>query len=124
LSTAEEEYVVASSCAQDVIWLRGVLSDLTFHQKDPTVTLEDNTAAIKWSSGSSRRAKHIDLKVCFVHKIVSRKQAIHQYVPTYDQLADILTRPLEANVYTFCWHEMCCLAFVAGLACVLPPGPI
>jgi hypothetical protein len=79
LSTAEAEYVAASSCAQDVVWLRGVLCDLNY----------------------SRRAKHIDLKVCFIHEIVSRKQAIMQYVPTSDQLADILTKPLETNIFRF-----------------------
>jgi hypothetical protein len=52
LSTAEAEYVTASSCAQDVIWLRGVLGDLNYQQREPTVIFEDNTAAIKWSSGS------------------------------------------------------------------------
>jgi hypothetical protein len=65
LSTAKAEYVAASSCAEDVIWLRGVLCDLNYQQREPTVIFEDNTAAIKWSSSSSRRAKHIDLKVCF-----------------------------------------------------------
>jgi hypothetical protein len=62
LSTAEAEYVAASNCFQDVVWFRGVLFDLNFQQKDPTVILEDNTA-IKWSSGGSRRANHSDLKV-------------------------------------------------------------
>jgi hypothetical protein len=52
LSTAEAEYVAASSCAQDVIWLRGALCDLNYEQREPTVIFEDNTAAIKWSSGS------------------------------------------------------------------------
>jgi hypothetical protein len=101
LSTAEAEYVAASSCAQDVIWLSDVLCDLNYQQKEPTVIFEDNTAAIKWSSGSSLRARHIDLKVCFVHETVSRKQAIMQYVPTSDQLADILTKPLETNIFRF-----------------------
>jgi hypothetical protein len=73
LSTAEAEYVAASSCAQDEIWLRGVLCDLNYQQREPTVIFEDNTAAIKWSSGGSRRTKHIDLKVCFVHEVVSMK---------------------------------------------------
>jgi hypothetical protein len=54
LSTAEAEYVAASSCAQDVIWLRGVLYDLNYQQREPVI-FEDNTAAIKLSSGSSRR---------------------------------------------------------------------
>jgi hypothetical protein len=97
LSTAEAEYVVASSCAQDVIWLRGVLCDLNYQQRKLTVIFEDNTAAIKWISGSSRRAKHIDLKVCFVHEVVSTKQAILKYLPTAEQVADILTKPLECS---------------------------
>jgi Reverse transcriptase (RNA-dependent DNA polymerase) len=101
LSTAEAEYVAASSCAQDVIWLRGVLCDLNYQQREPTVIFENNTAAIKWSSGSSRRAKHIDLKVCFVHGVVSMKQAILKYFPTAEKVADILTKPLEANIFNF-----------------------
>jgi hypothetical protein len=82
LSTAEAECVAASSCAQNVIWLRGVLCDLNYQQREPTVILEDNTAAIKWSSGSSRRAKHIDLKFCFVHEVLSMKQPILKHLPT------------------------------------------
>jgi hypothetical protein len=82
-----------------VIWLRGVLSHLDYQQREPTVIFEENTAAIKRSSGSSRRAKHIDLKVCFVHEIVSMKQAI---LKTFrQQVADILTKPLEANILSF-----------------------
>jgi hypothetical protein len=103
LSTAEAEYVSASSCAQDVIWLRGVLCDLNNQQREPTVIFEDITASIKWSSDSSRRAKHIDLKVCFVHEVVSMKQAILKYLPTAEmaeQVADILTKPLKANIFS------------------------
>jgi Reverse transcriptase (RNA-dependent DNA polymerase) len=58
LSAAEAEYVAASSCAQDVIWLPCVLCDLKYQQREPTVIFEDNTAAIKWSSGSSPRQAH------------------------------------------------------------------
>jgi hypothetical protein len=100
LSTAEAEYVTASSCAQDVIWLRGVLFDLNYQQREPTVIFEDNTAAIKWSSGSLRRTKYIDLKVCLVHVVVSMKYAILKYLPTAEQVADILTKPLEANIFS------------------------
>jgi hypothetical protein len=118
LSTAEAEYVSALSCAQDVIWLRGVLCDLNYQKREPTVIIEDNTASIKWSSGSSRRVKHIDLKVCFVHEVVSMKQDINKYLPTAEQVADILTKPLEANIFSFfcarslasreevCWHKL------------------
>jgi hypothetical protein len=101
LSTAEAIYVAASSCALDVIRLRGVLCDLNYQQRDSTVIFEDNTAVIKWSSGSSRRAKHTDLKVCFVHEVVSMKQAILKYLQTTEQVPDIVTKPLEANIFSF-----------------------
>jgi hypothetical protein len=100
-STAEAEYLAPSSCSQDVIWLRGILCDLNYQQREPTIIIEDNTAAIKWSSDSSRHAKHIDLKVCFVHEVVSMKQAILKHLPTAKQVADILTKPLEANIFGF-----------------------
>jgi hypothetical protein len=92
--------------------------DLDYQQREPTVIFEDNTPAIKWSSGSSRRAKHIDLKVCFVHEFVSMKQAILEYLPTAEQVADILAKHLEAHIVSFfcttslasreevCWHKL------------------
>jgi hypothetical protein len=101
LSTVEVEYLAATSCDQDVVWLHGVLCDLNYQQKEPIVIFEGNTAAIKWSSGRSRRAKHIDLKVCFVHKVVSMKQAILKYLPKAEQVSDVLTKPLEANIFSF-----------------------
>jgi hypothetical protein len=101
LSTAEAEFEVAWSCAHDVVWLRGVLFDLNFQQTDTTVIFENNTASIKWSSDGSRRAKHIDLKVCFVHEVVSMKHNILKYLPTAEQVADILAKPLEANTLSY-----------------------
>jgi hypothetical protein len=89
-----------------VIWLRGVLCDLNYQQRDPTGIFENNTAAIKWSSDSSRRAKHIDLKVCFVHEVVSMKLAIFKCLPTSEQVADILTKPLEANIFSFLRNKL------------------
>jgi hypothetical protein len=102
--TAEAEYVAASSCAQYVIWLRGVLCDFNYQQREPTMFFEDNNAAIKWSSGSSRRPKHIDLKVCFVHEVVSMKKAVLKHLPTAEEVADILTKPLDANLFSF-WRD-------------------
>jgi hypothetical protein len=33
--------------------------------------------------------------------VVSMKQAILKYLPTAEQVADILTKPLEANIFSF-----------------------
>jgi hypothetical protein len=95
LSTAEAEYMAASSCSQEVLWLRHILCDLGCVQAGPTEIYEDNVAAIKWSTGDSRRAKHLDLKVCFVHVLVAKKQVVLKYVPTTNQLADLSTKALD-----------------------------
>jgi hypothetical protein len=84
------------------------MCDINYQQREPTVFFEDNTAAIKWSSDTSRRANHIDLNVCFVHEVVSMKQAILKFLPTVEQVADILTKPLEANIFSFLRDKLGC----------------
>jgi hypothetical protein len=72
---------------------------LTYSRR--TVIFEDITAAIKWSSGGSRRIKHIVLKVCIVHESVSMKHAILKYLQTAEQVTDIPAKPLEANIFSY-----------------------
>jgi hypothetical protein len=68
-------------------------------QTGPIEIYEDNAAAIRWSTGDSRRAKHLDLKVCFVHDIVAKKQVVLKYVPTTNQLADLFTKALDRIIF-------------------------
>jgi hypothetical protein len=99
LSTAEAEYMAASSCSQEVLWLRHILCDLGCVQTGPTEIYEDNAAAIKWSTGDSRRAKHLDLKVCFVHDLVAKKLVALKYVQTRNQLVDLFTKSLDRIIF-------------------------
>ena len=75
LSSAEAEFVAASSMVQEVIYARRLLEKLGFPQPEPTVIYEDNRTCIAWSEGSvggSDRAKHIDLREHFVHDAVAQ----------------------------------------------------
>jgi Reverse transcriptase (RNA-dependent DNA polymerase) len=99
LSTAEAEYMAASSCSQEVLWLRHIHCDIGCVQTGPTEIYEDNAAAIKWSTGDSRRAKHLDLKVCFVHDLVAKQQVCLKYVPMRNQLADLFTKSLDRIIF-------------------------
>jgi hypothetical protein len=70
LSSAEAEFIAASSMVQEVIFLRKFLANLGFEQTNPTPIYADNETCIHWSEGSvggSDRAKHIDLRKHFVH---------------------------------------------------------
>jgi hypothetical protein len=76
LSTAEAEFIAASSMVQEVIYACRLLERLGFPQAGPTSIFEDNTTCIKWAGGAvggTDRAKHIDLREHFVHEAQSNK---------------------------------------------------
>ena len=45
-STTEAEYMAASYCVSEVVFLRGILEDFTYEQDGPTVLHEDNQGAV------------------------------------------------------------------------------
>ncbi|KAH9079902.1 hypothetical protein Ae201684P_007611 [Aphanomyces euteiches] len=63
LSTCEVEYVALAELAKEVVWLRGLLEDLSMRQDHPTITWCDNKAAISTAEnvGVASRSKHIDV---------------------------------------------------------------
>ena len=85
LSTAEAEYVSASSMVQEVIYLRKLLANLGFPQTGPTVVFADNETCIAWSEGSiggSERAKHLDLRVHFLREAVEAGHIVLRKIDT------------------------------------------
>lgn len=96
LSSAEAEYVAAAAATQEAVFLRRALADLGHVQPDPTILYEDNQGAIAMSENPvhRQRSKHIDVKHNFVREKVGSLEIKLVYVPTQDQLADMLTKPL------------------------------
>ena len=43
----ESEYRAMSAACSEIVWLRGILSELGFSQPDPTSLYVDNTSAIQ-----------------------------------------------------------------------------
>ena len=67
---------------------------------------EDNKAAILFSDhpGDHRRSKHIDTRRYFVRDAVLNGDITLVYIPTAQQLADGLTKPLPNAT-----HQVICL---------------
>ena len=102
LSTAEAEFIAASSMVQEVIYARRLLERLGFPQPDPTLIYEDNSTCIKWAGGAvggSDRAKHIDLREHFVHEAQEKRVLQLEPVDSVDNVADLLTKPLLKAVF-------------------------
>ena len=96
LSSAEAEYMAGSSQVQEVIALRKLLTNLGFPQREPTLVYADNATCISWSEGTiggSARAKHVDLRVHFLHDAVQAGHLVLHKVDTKLNYSDILTKP-------------------------------
>ena len=99
-STCEAEYYAAHDAACAALQLRTLLADVGLPQTQPTPLLEDNQACIKLGSNAfanSRKSAHIDARYHRLrHEVVNTRALRFVYVPTADQAADALTKPLPA----------------------------
>ena len=95
-SIAEAEYVAADSATRTVIWFRTLLKDLNDEQLEPTIMYEDNMACLLLSKreGKFLTSKHIGLRYHYLREKVMLKEIKMEYVPTDQQLADMLTKAL------------------------------
>ena len=98
LSSAEAEFISASvmvQVLQEVIYLRKVLANLGYPQSAPTRVFADNETCIAWSEdsvGGSEHAKHIDLRIHFVHEARAAGHLDLYKLDSEVNAADILTK--------------------------------
>jgi len=97
LSTTEAEFVAATACACQAIWLKKILNELHFKEDGPTQIYCDSSLAIKLSKNPvlHGRSKHIDVKYHFLVDLTNDEVINLIYCRSEDQIADILTKPLK-----------------------------
>lgn len=97
LSSTEAEFVAATACVCQAIWLRRILKELQFKMERATTIFCDNNSAIKLPKNpvNHGRSKHIDVKYYFLRDLNNEGTIELQYCRSEDQLADILTKPLR-----------------------------
>lgn len=96
LSSAEAEFISLSGAVKEAIWLRMLLKDFQRDVGGPTVIHEDNQACITVAEDDrmTKRLKHIDVRYRFVQDEVQRGIVRLEYVPSEEQIADIMTKGL------------------------------
>ena len=95
LSTAEAEYISASSCCSQLLWIKHQLEDyLLYESKIPIYC--DNTSTIYLTKNPilHSRAKHIEIKHHFFRDYVQKGILEIKFIDTDHQWADIFTKPL------------------------------
>jgi hypothetical protein len=103
LSTMEAEYMAVARVAQDVIWLRTMLSELGFTQNNPSTIFEDNKSCIIVSSTHKQHIglKHVDIKYHFIKdRVRNVKDIILHPIPSGSMIADTMTKPLPLQPFS------------------------
>ncbi|KAI5419048.1 hypothetical protein KIW84_043303 [Lathyrus oleraceus] len=97
-STTEAEYIAASSAAKEVVWIKKFISELDIVPSivDPIGLYYDNNGAIAQAKKprSHQRSKHILRRYHLIREIIDRGDVKICRVPTLDNIADPLTKPL------------------------------
>lgn len=103
LSSTEAEYVSLVTAAQDLLWTKTLLQELKIDPGIPVI-YEDNQPCIKsLEKWEHKRLKHIDIKYNFVRNLICEKVISVQYIESENQIADILTKSLNATKFKrFC----------------------
>lgn len=95
-SSAEAEYRAMADLAQELRWLKSLLSAFGFQHDKPMTLRCDSKAALHISANPvfHERTKHIENDCHFVRDDVMAGTIVTQHVASADQLADILTKAL------------------------------
>jgi hypothetical protein len=103
LSSAEAEYMAASLAACEAIWLRKATHGFVWPGVGATVIHCDNQSCIKLSENPvfHDKSKHIEIRFHFIRDCVQKGTVKLQYVPTGEQVADILTKALMKGKFVF-----------------------
>src|SRR5687768_10830594 len=78
---------------QEVMWLRGLLVELGLTVAAPSMVYGDNQSTVTVSEQGvrSERTKHVDVKYHFITEQIELGVIKVKWVPTEQQLADVLT---------------------------------
>ena len=115
LSTCEAEYMAIAAASQALAWTRGFLREIeaidaevaekSGEKLSPVSCIpilhSDNKAAIELAKNDvlHQRTKHIDIKHHFIREQLVAGLVTLRWIPTSEQLADILTKSLKPRLF-------------------------
>jgi len=100
-SSTESELKAMDMCVKTIIYLRNLLKELEFEQKEPTIIYVDNKSSMLLleTLKSSHKTKHINMRINFMREQIINRTIKLKFVPTEDQVADILTKALPRATF-------------------------
>jgi hypothetical protein len=103
LSTAKYEYIAVCAEVHEAVWLHKLLAGLFGQMLDPIVIHCDNQSCVKLSENpiSHDSTKHVEIKYHYIRDMVQRKEVRVEYLPTDEQIVDVLTKPLAKSKFEY-----------------------
>lgn len=97
-SSTQAEYMALYEAVKEALWLKSLAISINIKISDPIIIYEDNTSCmcIANNPSSHKRSKHIDIKYHFSREQIEKNVIKLKFIPTGNQLADALTKPLSA----------------------------
>ena len=93
-SSVESEYRSLVALSAELVWIQTILKELCLRIASPTIWC-DNQSAAYLAHCFSLRAKHIEIDLHLIWEKVLCNELVIKYVPSLDQIADILTKHLS-----------------------------
>ena len=100
LSSTEAEYMSLSDTSRQIIWIESLFQEIGMFLKNIQLGV-DNQGAIFLASNPAQehRSKHIDIHYHYVRGCIEEGKVELVYIPTNEQLADILTKNLSFDKF-------------------------
>ncbi|KAH9752597.1 hypothetical protein KPL71_014753 [Citrus sinensis] len=100
LSTTEAEYMAATQACKEAIWIQRLLKELGHKQQKIPVFCDSQSALhIARNPTFHSRTKHIGVQYHFVREVVEDGSVDLQKIHTKENLADILTKPINTDKF-------------------------
>ncbi|XP_052289967.1 secreted RxLR effector protein 161-like [Citrus sinensis] len=102
-STVESEYRALALAVSEVLWISYVLKELKMPPLQVPVLHCDNKSAEALASNPKYHSctKHIELDLHFVRDHIAHNEVHVSHVPSCDQVADVLTKPLAFDQFNY-----------------------
>ena len=100
LSSCEAEYISLSMCVQEAMYLRKMITFVYGEDVETRVKIgvdNQGTIALAKNPIINQRSKHIDVRYHFLRDAVADCIVELYYVPSGDNVADVLTKPVSGR---------------------------
>ncbi|KAH9701426.1 hypothetical protein KPL71_024990 [Citrus sinensis] len=98
LSTTEAEYMAATQVCKEAIWIQWLLEELGHKQQKIHVFCDSQSALhIARNPAFHSKTKHIGVQYHFVREVVEDGNVDLQKIHTKENLADVLTKPINTD---------------------------